>query len=170
MNWLDAVIAVPLIFGAYKGWKRGLIFELAMIIGLIIALYLGFKFSGWVSDFINEHIESMRGISPWVSFFLILAVVILAFVLLARLLEGILELTALSTLNNIAGALFGILKFGLLISVLFWLSRSLEPAVHLIPDKTKEGSFFYSPILKIASGLNPLLQDVKQEFRENIGK
>lgn len=69
MNWFDAAIAVPLLFGAWKGWKRGLIFEIAMIIGLVIALYLGFKFSGLVSTFINEHVESLKGISPYLSFF-----------------------------------------------------------------------------------------------------
>lgn len=169
MNWFDAVIAVPLLFGAWKGWKRGLIFEVAMIIGLIIAFYLGFKFSGLVSNFLNEHVEFMKGATPYLSFFLIMTVIILAFVLLARLLEGILELTALSLFNNIGGALFGLLKFGLVISVLFWLTRSLEPKVMVIPDNIKEGSFFYGPVLKIATSINPVLQDVKKEFRQNIG-
>lgn len=170
MNWFDAAIAVPLLFGAWKGWKRGLIFEIAMIIGLVIALYLGFKFSGLVSTFINEHVESLKGISPYLSFFLIGSIVILSFVLLAKLLEGILELTALSLFNNIGGALFGLLKFGLVCSILFWLVRSLEPGLIIIPDKIKKESFFYNPVLKIASAIHPILQDVKKEYKENIGK
>jgi len=170
MNWLDAVIAAPLIYGAWKGWKRGLIFEVAMIIGLIIAIYLGFKFSGFVTQFLNEHVKSLSGITPYVSFLLIFGIIILSFVLLARLLEGILELTALSLFNNIGGAIFGLLKFGLVISVVFWLLLSIERDVKIIPDKMKEGSLLYTPVLKIASSVQPLLQDVKKEFRENIGK
>jgi len=170
MNWLDAVIAIPLIFGAWKGWKRGLIFEVAMIIGLIIALYLGFKFSGIVSGFLNEKFDSLRGVTPYLSFGLIVVVIILAFVLLAKLLEGILKLTALNLFNNIGGALFGLLKFGLVLSVLFWLIRSLEPGVKIIPAELKSHSTLYAPVLKIASSVQPLLQDVKSEFRENIGK
>ena len=170
MNWLDAAIAVPLLFGAYKGWKRGLIFEIAMIVGLIIALYLGFKFSSLVSSFLNEHVESMKGITPYISFFLIFGTIILGFILLAKLLENILELTALNLFNNIGGSLFGLLKFGFIISILFWLMHSLESNFKIIPDKIKEESLLYSPVLKVASSVNPLLQDVKKEFKDNIGK
>jgi membrane protein required for colicin V production len=170
MNWLDAFIAAPLIYGAWKGWKRGLIFEVSMIIGLIIALYLAFKFSGLVTGFLSAHINGLSGAAPYISFTLIVAVIILSFVLLARLLEGILELTALSLFNNIGGALFGLLKFGLILSVIFWLIHSIEQDVKIIPDKLKQGSLLYSPVLKIASSVQPLLQDVKKEFRENIGK
>ena len=169
MNWLDAAIAIPLIYGAWKGWKRGLVFEIAMIVGLIIALYLGFKFSGFVGNFLNEYVESMKGITPYLSFLLIFGTIVLSFVLLARLLEGILELTALNLFNNIGGALFGLIKFGFILSVLFWLTRSLEPGFELIPDQVKEKSFLYSPVLKVASSLQPLLQDVKKEFKDNIG-
>lgn len=170
MNWLDAAIAVPLLFGAYKGWKRGLIFEIAMIIGLIIALYLGFKFSGIVSNFLNEQVESMKGITPYLSFFLIFGTIILAFILLAKLLENILELTALSTFNNVGGALFGLIKFGFILSVLLWLIRTLEPGLKIIPEPIKTESILYTPVLKIASSVHPLIQDVKNEFKENIGK
>ena len=44
MNFLDALIIAPLLWGAYKGFQKGLIFEIAMILGLIIGVYLGFKF------------------------------------------------------------------------------------------------------------------------------
>lgn len=170
MNWFDAAIAVPLVFGAYKGWKRGLIFEIAMIAGLLIALYIGFKFSGMVSNLLNEHIKSIHGATPYISFLLIFGCVILSFVLLARLLEGILKLTALNLFNSIGGALFGILKFGLVLSVLFWLTRTLEPTLKIIPDDIKEGSLLYSPVLKVASSIHPLIQDVRNEFKDNLGK
>ena len=170
MNWLDAIIAAPLLFGAYKGWKRGLIFEIAMIVGLIIALYIGFKCAGFVTGFINEHIKAMQNITPYFSFLLIFCTIILSFVLLAKLLEGILELTALSLFNNIGGAIFGLIKFGLVLSVLLWLIRTIEPGVIIIPDKFKETSLLYSPVLKVASSIHPLIQDVKKEFKDNIGK
>ena len=45
MNYLDFIIAIPLVWGAYKGFQRGFIFEIAMIIGLVLGLYLAFKMS-----------------------------------------------------------------------------------------------------------------------------
>lgn len=54
MNFLDVIIAVPLVYGAYKGFQKGLLFEVAMIIGLILGVYLGFKFSGLVYDLLQK--------------------------------------------------------------------------------------------------------------------
>jgi len=170
MNWLDAVIAVPLLFGAWKGWKRGLLFEIAMIIGLIIALYIGFKFSGFVSDWLSNHVDQMKGVTPYLSFFLIFAIIILSFILLARLLENVLKLTGLSLFNQIGGSLFGLLKFGLILSVLLWMFKSVERDLVIIPVQVRERSLLYEPVLKTASFVRPLLQDVKKEFNENIGK
>jgi membrane protein required for colicin V production len=170
MNWLDAIIIVILIYGAWKGWKRGLIFEVAMIVGLIIAFYAAFKFSDFVTKLLNEHFESMQKVSPYISCVLIFSIIVLSFILLAKLLEGILKLTALNLFNTIGGAVFGIIKFGLVLSVLFWLMRSVEPDLKIIPEKVRETSFFYQPVLKVASAVQPLLQDVKKEFKNNIGQ
>ena len=53
MNYLDFIIAAPLLFGAWKGYQKGLIFEIAMIIGLILGFYLAFKFSGLIEHLVS---------------------------------------------------------------------------------------------------------------------
>ena len=57
MNFFDAIILLPLIYGAWKGFQKGLIYEVAMIIGLILGVYLGFKFSGLVFDLLSNLID-----------------------------------------------------------------------------------------------------------------
>ncbi len=39
MNWLDIGIAVPLVWGAYVGFKKGLVIELASLAALILGIY-----------------------------------------------------------------------------------------------------------------------------------
>jgi hypothetical protein len=45
----------------------------------------------------------------------------------------------------------------------------METIVKIIPDKSKNESLLYGYVIKIASFISPVVQDVKDEFRENFG-
>lgn len=169
MNFLDALIIAPLLWGAYKGFQKGLIYEVAMILGLIIGVYLGFKFSGLVYKLLQDVIPDEGQLLNYLSFFIVFGAILLIFIFYARLMEAVLKIASLNVFNKIAGALFGMLKFALAISVVFWLIKPMQNAVNIIPEKSRNESYFYKPILSIASSLAPAVKDVKDEFRENFG-
>lgn len=168
MNILDVVIAIPLLWGAYKGFQRGVIYEIAFIIGLIIGLYAAFKFSGWVETMLHSVVDASSTIPHWVSFIIVLGIILAIFLLYARLLEGVLKAGDLNAVNKIFGALFGILKFSLVVSVILWGLKSLEPQFNFINAQTKNESKLYPPILSTATFLNPAFQDLKNEFNEHL--
>ena len=169
MNFLDALIIAPLLFGAWKGFQKGFIFEVAMIIGLILGVYLGFKFSGFVYEMLNKIISDEGHLLHYVSFFIVFGVILLIFIFYARLMETVLKIASLNLFNKIAGAVFGLLKFALAISVIFWLLKPLQEKVNIIPEKARNESMLYEYVLKAASSLAPAVKDVKDEFRENFG-
>lgn len=166
MNILDIVIAIPLLWGAYKGFTRGIIYELAFIIGLIAGLYVALKFSGWVHDWLQKMVSPESSIPNWVSFVLVITVIILIFLLYAKLLEGILKAGDLNIFNKVFGAVFGMLKFALVVSIILWGLKSLEPGFNFINDQTKAESKLYEPVLKTTTFLNPAFQDLKNEFEK----
>lgn len=168
MNFLDALILAPLIYGAYKGFQNGIIYEVAMILGLVIGVYLGFKFSGLAYDLLQKVFHDEGHLLHYVSFFIVVGVIVLIFIFYARLLETVLKITSLNVFNKIAGAVFGILKFALAISVLFWLLKPLEKAVNVIPEKSRNESMLYGYVLKAAASLSPAVKDIKDEFREKF--
>lgn len=169
MNFLDALIIAPLLWGAYKGFQKGLIFEIAMILGLIIGVYLGFKFSGLIYKLLQEVIPDEGQLLNYLSFFIVFGAILLIFIFYARLMEAVLKITSLNLFNKIAGALFGLLKFALAISVIFWLIKPMQNSVNIIPEKARKESMLYEYVLKIASSISPAVKDVKDEFRENFG-
>ncbi len=168
MNYLDFIIAVPLIWGLYKGYKRGFIFEICMLIGMILGFYIAFKFSSLMEGFVSKYIHSAASMLPYISFFLVFIAVIIIMILLAKFLEGILKISSLTPLNQIAGALFGLLKFGLAMSVVLSLLRPVDARIGLINAKTKSGSLLYGPVMKVSQYLFPALQDVRREFDKRI--
>jgi membrane protein required for colicin V production len=169
MNFLDALIAVPLIYGGYKGYQKGLIFEIAMIIGLIAGIYLGFKFSGIVYDLLKSPLKEYQNILHTLSFLIVFGAIMLIFIFYARLMEAVLKVASLNLFNKIAGSVLGIAKFALAVSVIFWLLKPLEGAVDIIPQKSRNESLLYGYVFKTASFITPVMQDVKNEFRDNFG-
>ena len=169
MNYLDIIIVIPLLWGAWKGFQRGLIFEIAMIINLILGFYIAFKFLHFFEKFVSKYISSSENFLPYLTFFLVLILVIVLMILLAKLLEGILKMTSLNVFNKIAGAVFGILKFALVISFLLALLRPVDLRMGLIHQQTKNESFLYNRVFNISHYLFPALQDVKEEFKHRVG-
>ena len=39
MTFLDILIGIPLIYFIYKGWKRGIIFEIAALLGILAGIW-----------------------------------------------------------------------------------------------------------------------------------
>jgi len=169
MNFLDAIIIAPLIYGAYKGFQKGLIFEIAMIVGLIAGVYFGFKFSGLAYELLQKILPDEGHLLHYISFFIVVAVIVLIFIFYAKLMEAVLKIASLNVFNKVGGALFGMTKFALALSVIFWLVKPVEADLSIIPEKARKDSLLYPYILKIASSLSPAVKDVKDEFRENFG-
>lgn len=166
MNLLDVIIAIPLLWGTYRGFKRGLIFETLMIIGLIIGLYAAFKFSSLVQGLLKTFVQSDSAVLPFISFTFVFVAVLLVMILLAKLLENILKIASLNVFNRIAGAVLGLFKFGLVVSVVLWSFKALEPHWDFISSDMKNKSLLYEPVLKTASFITPALEDIKKEFKE----
>jgi membrane protein required for colicin V production len=169
MNFLDALILAPLIYGAWSGFRKGFLFEIAMIIGLILGVYLGFKFSGWIFELLSQLFNDGGHLLHYISFFIVFGAILLIFIFYAKLMEQVLKITSLNLFNKIAGALLGLLKFALAISVIFWLIRPLQDSVNIIPEKARNESMLYGYVLQAASSLAPAVKDVKDEFKENFG-
>lgn len=169
MNFFDAIICVPLIAGAYFGYRKGFIFEVAMIIGLIVGVYLGFKSSDFVYGFLNKAIDAGPQVLHIISFLVVLASILLIFIFYARLMEGVLKITSLNLFNKIAGAVLGVFKYAVAVSVLFWLIKPFEGKLDVIPEKSRKESLLYPYVLDAASFITPVIQDVKEELNENLG-
>lgn len=168
MNYLDVLIAVPIIWGIYKGWQRGIIFEVAMLIGLILGFYLAFKFSSLFETLVGKFVSGPSNVLPYVTFFVVFISVIVVMILLAKFLEGVLKITNLTPINQVAGAVSGGIKFALTMSVILSIIRPVDVRLNMISAKTKSESKLYSPVLNIAHYLFPALQDVREEFSKRV--
>lgn len=127
------IIIVVLILAAWRGWYRGLLHQLASLMGLAFGIVFSRIFCADVSAWLVEHCPHLgEGIFPeytysMISVALVFGAVYLLFSLLATVLNSALSILHLGALNSIAGAVFSILKWVLMISVALNLWLSINP-------------------------------------------
>jgi membrane protein required for colicin V production len=159
VNYFDIILLVPIVWGAYKGFTKGLIIEIASLVGLVLGLYLGVNFSYYAANLLKEHTELDQQFLPIIAFGItFLGVVFLVF-LIGKIVEKIANFIALKMINKIAGACFGILKYGLIFSALLFVFDTIDKQFHLLPEEQKENSKLYPLIQPLVPTIVPQIKD-----------
>jgi membrane protein required for colicin V production len=157
MNYIDIVLCIPMVWGLYKGFTKGLIIEAASIVAFGLGVWGGIYFSDFVAQKISSGFNWKSPYLPIVSFALTFLLIVIIVYFIAKLIQHLAEGMALSSINKICGALFGSLKFALMMSVVIFVIEAVEKSYPMISFKAKEESLLYKPIGKIAPMLIPAL-------------
>lgn len=170
MNYFDIILIVPLIWGAYKGFTKGLIIELASLVGLILGLYLGVNFSELTAEKIKSYIDVSAQTLPIVAFCLTFIGTIIVVFLLAKLLEKVVNFIALKMINKIAGACFGLIKYALIFSALLFVFDTLDKQFHILPETIKQESKIYPLMQPIVPTIVPQIKelDLMEVVEKNV--
>jgi membrane protein required for colicin V production len=161
MNYIDIILCIPLVWGLYKGFMKGLIVEAATFIAFGLGVWGGIHFSEMVATFLKEKAGWNSAYLPIVSFAITFLGIVILIYFIAKLIQRMAEGMALGPFNKIGGAIFGALKFGMVMSVVIFVIDAMEESYPLISFKTKEESLLYKPIGKIAPTLIPALNKSK---------
>ena len=168
MNYYDILAGIVLLLAAYKGFKRGLVFELISIAGLIIAIYFAFKFSDIAESYLLQYAKDIEKFIPLISFIIVFFIILLVIVLMGKVVEKLLNFTGLGIFNKLFGLTFGAIKAALIIGILTGLLLRFEPAVKIISENTKKNSVLYRPVMTLVQTCKPLLQDIYYQFKDKI--
>lgn len=122
MAILDLIIAIPLFYFGFKGAKNGLIKEILNIIGITLAVFLTFKYMDALSIIIKPFFDvETAAYIPFISAALLFIGTLALVALIAYLTKELLKAVKLSSANMALGALFGVLKSGMVISTILLL-------------------------------------------------
>jgi len=160
MNYFDIIIIIPLLWGAYKGFKKGLIIGIASLFSLFLGVWGGVKFSAISAKYLSDMFNIAEKIMPLISFAITFILIVIAVFALAKLLERFINMIALGLVNKIAGSTFGSLKFALIISVVLNLVTNINAKIQFIEPDMQKASLLYKPISKIAIFLIPGLSKI----------
>jgi len=146
MNLLDFLILIPLAYFCYRGFMNGIIQEVLSIIGIILGVFFTFQYMDPVSTMISPLFEEKASVVPFVSAIFIFVGTLLVVNVAAYMSKKFLEAIHLNFINRLAGAAFGILKSGIVISAILLILAGFS-----IPSQqTRQESVSYSYVIYLA--------------------
>ncbi|MEM6641484.1 MAG: CvpA family protein [Bacteroidota bacterium] len=124
MNTLDIILVIILGFGAVKGYLNGFIIEIVSLLGFILGLILALKLAVPITDFFfpDSSYHSVLAVLVFIGLFILFSVGIK---IGGRILKRSIDVTILGLVDNIAGAVIGLFKWGILVSIALWILNTV---------------------------------------------
>jgi len=126
-NWIDLFVIIVLIRATFVGFKRGAIGELFFTIGVVLIIVLSIQYYNQIGVFLNSYIKIPFKYATLLSYIILIGI---GFILIWLLSKTISIATSLGGIrdfgNKILGTIIGIIRGGLICSILFYLLTLLN--------------------------------------------
>jgi len=165
MNTFDIIIAALLLFGFVRGLMKGLFVEIASLVALIAGVYGAIHFSYFLGDWLKNSVNWDEKYVTLAAFAGTFVIIIIGIALLGKILTKIANFASLGILNKILGGVFGALKIGLILSVIFIFFGKINNTIPFVKQDSLDESILYKPVKKIAPMLFPSI--IKDDTTEN---
>lgn len=164
MSFIDIIILLLLALGAWRGYKNGFIYEIAVLGAWFIALFAAFHFASMLQPSVADWFHVKPAKAHWISFALLFLIVVVGVLLLAKFFTGLISITPLGVFNKILGVMFSVFKTALLIGIVLYFFIPFNQKFRLINAKSIQESKLAQPLMKMSSAIFPLLD--KANFSE----
>ena len=135
------VLLLILLYGAFRGWKNGLIKEIVSFFGIFVGFYLAYHF------YKQSEVGVLGFLLIWICVPLVLGIVAW---LITKVLDNII---VLGTMNKLFGAVAGFLKFAFLIGCVILAIDYVREAKHKLEE---------NPVMKVLEAVPNALFPMKE--------
>jgi membrane protein required for colicin V production len=162
MQTIDIIIIIPLLYGAYKGYRRGFIVEIVSIAAFVISVLVAFKFLNESTGFVSKYITNplTARLIPYISFAVLFLPIVFLINKLGWLLRSSTKSSLLGSFDTFVGAAVGLLTWTFGVSIVFWLISSVGIK---IAENQIDKSIIYPIIAPVAPKVISLATDVYQK-------
>ncbi len=161
MNVLDIILAILLVVGAVNGFRKGIISQLCGLAGVLLGVWLGFKFGDRLGVWLGVEIGEIA------SFVIIFIGAVLLAALAGRISAAILRATGLGILNRLGGMALSLVEYVLICSLLLGLFQRVNNATRWVESKVVEESVLVEPVMKVSEFVFPYLVELKDAIVES---
>ena len=164
MQVIDVVLGCLLLYGLVRGFWNGFFIEIASLLSLILGIYLALKFSSFAQVFISSHVSWSPKTIQITAFALTFIAVIIGLSILAKFMTTAAKFAGMGLINKFAGAIFGLLKTILLLSVTLHFFHKMNAKVDFVSKEQLVKSILYYPTLEVSGKIYPALESWFDEF------
>ncbi len=165
MSTVDAMLLILLSFGAYSGYKTGLIIEVIAIFAFVLGIIGGFKLLYVGMDLLSSWYDGFGNLLPIIAFIVIFLIILVLINIIGRVLKKVIDWTPLGAMDNIAGAVVGILKWAFGLSIMIWILTTIKLQ---LPDAWLKNSSVYPVIQGVAPKVMEWISSIFPSFKDML--
>jgi membrane protein required for colicin V production len=149
MNLIDIIILIPIVWGAFRGFRNGFLIEMATLVGLVAGIFLALI----AADVAGRVMVALVDWNPipfkFLAFAIVFVLVVVVLKFLAKVIEHMLKAIHLNFINRLAGLLVGALKLALILSIFLIFINYLNPHITILSENAREDSLLLPHIEKL---------------------
>lgn len=165
---IDIVLLIPIVLAVIRGFQKGFLVEVSMLVGLVLGVLAGYKFSDIVNTWLQKSFEINY---PLLAFAITFGAVLIGLFFLAKTLERVLKIVAMGWLNKLVGAVFSTAKWVFILSIIIMFFNKINSMFNIVSQEEIESSLLYQPIQQAAPAVLPMLEkiEVDPNWKEKLG-
>ena len=168
MGYLDIILCIPLIWGLLTGFMKGLIVQVASILALVLGIYGAIMFSNFAQDFLLANFQIDHQYLAITAFAMTFIGIVVGVYFLGKAVQKLIDIMALGFFNKLLGAVFGLIKFMLVLSALLFVFDVIDAQFSLVDQKDKDKSVLYGPLSELIPTIAPDARKMVQKTGNEI--
>ncbi len=175
MEWPDAssidlILAVLLLWSLWRGFRKGFIVKIASVIALIAGVFAGFHGSDGLAQWLHDELDWPENILSLTAFILAFILVVIGVHILAKMIEKIVDISALGLLNKLAGMALGFIQMVCLLSILTFALDAVFGNRAWLPENAVNDAVIFP---QVETAIEYVIPEMKRdtpwdELRDNI--
>jgi membrane protein required for colicin V production len=156
ISYFDIFAGGILVYALIRGAINGFVMELSSTVAFLLGILGAVLFGGWVESYLREWVQwPYLGV---MAFILVFCIVLVLTYLLGNTITRLIEMTPLNVFNRLLGALFSLVKYAFLISVLISVFNFFNAKGDIGNEPGIDNSYLYPYLQYPAPALYPYLQ------------
>ena len=175
MDWpeatpIDIFLTVVLLWSMWRGFRKGFIVKIASVIALVAGIYGGFHGSDGLAQWLHDELDWPENLLSLTAFVLAFILVVIGVHMLAKMIEKIVDLSALGLVNKLAGMALGAVQMVCFLSILTFALDAVFGNRAWLPEKAADESLVFPHIETAIEWVIPeMRRDTPwDELRESI--
>lgn len=154
---LDLILIIFFLLFIIRGYNKGFVNQMSVILGLFISFYLALKYYPQLHNLLLSYLELSRRLLDFISFSIIFIFFNIVIHLLGEGIKNVFDLLFLKPLDSLAGAFLGLVKGMILIYLVLLFSDQ-------IPYQKIETMLDSSLLAGQILDMSPIIQKSLEDF------
>lgn len=173
---LDAIIGIALAWALFRGFQKGFIIKIASLFALAAGTFAGFHASEGLAIWLTDEVDWSETSVQMTAFILTFILVVIGVHFIAKIIEKLVDLTALGLLNKLAGMALGGGQMLLLLSVLTFVLDGVFGPRNWLPKQAADESVLYSSVESAVEYIIPEMnrttpwEEVRERMQDEVGR